>query len=98
MSKQAEKPSKEALKQANIEEAEKKRANKLARHKMAAATGQKRMASTEELRGSEQERSARATRISHDLIMRRCKLEDEIKLIERELTIAEDLSIGNLCL
>lgn len=87
--------SKDEIKQANIARSQRRSEEKTARQKEASAgtsslAGKKRIASTEEPRGSEQERQDRTRQQRFRLISRKCKLEDDMKRINRELAVLDE--------
>ena len=90
----ASKPSKKELKQANIAKAQKLSEEKAARQNEgsradSSTAGKKRIASTEEPRGSEEERRERTTRQRFRSLAKKCKLEEELKRINSELAIID---------
>lgn len=99
------KPIKEETKQADIEEGQTRQIENAARQTAASmagssAAGTKRVASTEEPRGSEDERAGRlkekSSRDRLRLLARRCKLEEELSRIQQELKTTESLLPGRI--
>ena len=67
----------------------------MARQKEASAgtsslAGKKRIASTEEPRGSEQERQERTRQQRFKVLSQKCKLEDDMRRINRELALLDE--------
>ena len=91
----ANQPSKDEIKQANIVRSQRKSEEKVARQKEASTgtsslAGKKRIASTEEPRGSERERQERTRRQRFRVLAQKCKLEDDMKRINRELALLDE--------
>ncbi|KAI4133215.1 MAG: hypothetical protein LQ347_002247 [Umbilicaria vellea] len=91
----ANQPSKDEIKQANIARSQRRSEEKMARQKEASAgtsslAGKKRIASTEEPRGSERERQERTTQQRFKILARKCKLESEMERINRELALLDE--------
>lgn len=96
--------SKDEIKQANIARSQRRSDEKVARQKEAGAetsslAGKKRIASTEEPRRSEQERQERTRQQRFKFLSQKCKLEDEMKRINRELALLDenDASLDEQC-
>jgi hypothetical protein len=86
--KDANQPSKNEIKDANIARSQRRSEEKLARQKEASVgtsslARKKRIASTEEPRGSERQRQERTRQQRFKLIARKCKLEDDLERINR---------------
>ena len=91
----ANQPSKDEIKQANIARAQKRSKEKVARQKEASVgtsslAGKKRIASTEEPRGSERERRERTRQQRFKVLSQKCKLEDDLKRINYELALLDE--------
>ncbi|SLM36791.1 hypothetical protein LPUS_06477 [Lasallia pustulata] len=91
----ANQPSKDEIKQANIARSQRRSEEKVARQKEASAgtsslAGKKRIASTEEPRGSERERQERTRLQRFKVLSQKCKLEDDMKRINRELALLDE--------
>lgn len=95
----AGKLSKDEIKQANIAKSQRKSEEKAARQKEASegtssSAGKKRIASTEEPRGLEQERQERTRQLRFKLLARKCQLENEMKSMNRELALLDENSVS----
>ncbi|KAL9098059.1 MAG: hypothetical protein Q9163_006204 [Psora crenata] len=91
----AKQPSKDEVKQANIAKSQMKSAEKAARQKEASTgtsslAGKKRIASTQEPRGSERERQERTRQQRFKILAQKCQLEDELKRMNRELALLDE--------
>ncbi len=99
----ANKPSKDEIKRANIARSQGKSEEKAARQKEASIgtsslAGKKRIASTEEPRGSERERQERTRERTrqrrYKLLAQKCKLEDDLKRVNRELALFDENDVS----
>jgi len=95
----AKNPSKDEIKQANITRSQRQSEEKAARQKEASMgtsslAGKKRIASTEEPRGSERERQERTRQQRFRLLAKKCKLEDEMGRINRELALLDENDVS----
>ena len=91
----AKKPSNHAMKEVNIAKEKERAAKKLARQDETASAGsstspKKRVASTEEPRGSATEKEDRKTKQKFALLARKCKLEAELKRVQSDLDKLEE--------
>ncbi|MCJ1224440.1 hypothetical protein MMC12_001085 [Toensbergia leucococca] len=91
----ANQPSKDEIQQANIARSQRRSEEKVARQKEASAgtsslAGKKRIASTEEPRGSERERQESTRQQRFKVLSQNCKLEDDMKRINRELALLDE--------
>ena len=91
----ANQPNKDEIKQANIARSQKKSEEKAARQKEASvgtssSAGKKRIASTEEPRGSEQERQKKTRQQRFKALSQECKLKDNMIRINRELVLLDE--------
>lgn len=91
----ANQPSKDEIKQANTARSQRRAEEKVARQKEASAgtsslAGKKRIASTEEPRGSERERQERTRQQRFKVLSQKCKLEDDLKRINRQLALLDE--------
>ena len=91
----ANQPSKDEIKQANIARSQRKSEEKAARQKEASIgisslARKKRIASTEEPRGSELKRQKRTRQQRFKVLAQECKLEDDMKCINRELALLDE--------
>ena len=95
----ANQPSKEAIKQANIAKAQRVSEEKATRQKEASletssAAGKKRIASTEEPRGSERERQERVRRRRVQVLAEKCRLDEDMKRLNRELALSDEKDVS----
>ncbi|KAK3176992.1 hypothetical protein OEA41_008318 [Lepraria neglecta] len=86
---------KDEIKQANIARSQRRSKEKVARQKEASAgtsllAGKKRIASTEEPRGSERERQERTRQQRFKVLSQKCKLKDDMKRVNRELALLDE--------
>lgn len=91
----ANQPSKVEIKQANITRSQRQSEEKAIRQQEASIgissmAGKKRIASTEEPRGSERERKERTSQQRFKLLAQQCKLGDEMERINRELALLDE--------
>ena len=93
----ASQPSKDEIKQANIARSQRMSEEKVARQKegsRSSLAGMKRIASTEEPRGSERETLKRTRQHRYKLLARKCKLQDDLKRINRELALLDESEVS----
>lgn len=99
----ANKPSKDEVKRANIARSQGMSEEKATRRKEASIgtsslAGKKRIASTEEPRGSERERQERTRERTrqqrYKLLAQKCKLEDDMKRVNRELALFDENDVS----